>query len=96
MAKNTEEKTQDIQEEKQLDPMEEKVMIRLPLDRYNKKDVFVGINGRTWQIQRGVNVMVPVAVKEVLETSERMENEALEYEAAAQQELENLVKGVMK
>lgn len=29
-------------------------------------DVFVGVNGKTWIIKRGVEVMVPPAVAEVL------------------------------
>lgn len=41
-----------------------------------KDDVFVGINGRTWLIKRGVEVEVPVEVAEVLENSARADAEA--------------------
>ena len=37
-------------------------------DKY-KDDVFVGVNGRTWVIKRGVTVKVPRYVKEVLDNS---------------------------
>ena len=45
----------------------DKVTIKLFYDgaRY-KDDVFVGVNGRRYQIKRGVEVEVPLAVKEVL------------------------------
>lgn len=40
--------------------MEEKtVTLRLPLTRRQREDVFVGINGKTWLIQRGTEVTVP-------------------------------------
>lgn len=49
---------------------EKKVKIKLFLDgdKY-KDDVFVGINGRTYQIKRGVEVEVPESVAKVLEDS---------------------------
>ncbi len=34
-----------------------------------KDDVFIGINGKTWQIKRGVEVKVPRYVAQVLEDS---------------------------
>lgn len=37
-------------------------------DKY-KDDVFVAVNGRSWQIRRGETVMVPDYVAEVLEQS---------------------------
>lgn len=50
--------------------MEEMVSIRLFKDneRY-KDDVFVAINGRSFQIKRGEDVKVPKCVAEVLEQS---------------------------
>ena len=57
----------------QAEPTEEKdtVVIRLFKDnqRY-KAPVFVGVNGVTYLVQRGVDVEVPKAVAEVLEHSE--------------------------
>ena len=79
-----------------VDPFTETVPIMLPLDRHNKDDVFVGVNGRTWQIKRGVRVEVPLAVQKVLENSERMQQIAMEYEARAAQELDNLERGIVK
>ena len=59
-------------------------VIRLFKDnqRY-KTPVFVGVNGETYLIQRGVDVEVPAAVAEVLRHSEEMDNAANEKIAAA-------------
>lgn len=51
--------------------------------RENQDDVFVSVNDRTWQIQRGVEVEVPECVLEVLRHQQEMENIALAYEAQA-------------
>ena len=58
------------QEEAQRNPLEELVTIRLFKDneRY-RDDVFVSVNGRTFQIKRGMEVQVPRYVQEVLENS---------------------------
>lgn len=49
---------------------EEKVMINLFLDNDKyKDDVIVAVNGKAWQIQRGVDVEVPRYVAEVLNSS---------------------------
>lgn len=68
------------------------IRVRLPLTRELSEDVFVGINGNTWQIKRGVDVEVPLAVAKVLERSERMQQVAMEYEAKAAAPLEQLEK----
>lgn len=54
----------------QAQTLEELVTIRLFKDneRY-RDDVFVSVNGRTFQIKRGVEVQVPRYVQEVLENS---------------------------
>lgn len=59
------------------------VKIRLPLTRSEKEDVFVGLNGKTYLIKRGVDVEVPVGVAEILERREKMLELAMEYEANA-------------
>ena len=59
------------------------VKIRLPLTRNEKEDVFVGLNGKTYLINRGVDVEVPVGVAEILERKEKMLEIAMEYETAA-------------
>ena len=58
------------QEAAQKNPLEELVTIRLFKDneRY-RDDVFVSVNGRTFQIKRGVEVQVPRYVQEVLDNS---------------------------
>ena len=63
----------------------ENVRIRLFKDnqRY-KTPVFVGVNGETYLIQRGVDVEVPKAVAEVLRHSEEMDGEAMAKIVAAE------------
>lgn len=60
-----------------------KVKIKLPLDRHNKEDYFVAINGYTFQIKRGVEVSVPKCVAEVIEQSEQMIMQAYAFEEEA-------------
>lgn len=69
-----------------------KVKIKLPLTRTEKKDVFVGLNGKTYLIKRGVEVEVPVGVAKILERKEKMLSIAMDYEAAAAAPLEELAK----
>lgn len=59
------------------------VKIKLPLTRTEKEDVYVAVNGKTFQIKRGVAVEVPEYVKEVLDHQEKMLSEAYEFEAQA-------------
>jgi hypothetical protein len=68
---------------------EKTVVINLPITRAEKDDVFVGVNGRTWLIQRGVDVEVPACVVEVLRHKEEMLRIAMEYEDAAKARLNN-------
>lgn len=72
--------------------MEKMVRIKLPLTRSEREDVFVGINGHSWQIQRGVEVSVPWNVVRVLERQERMLAQALEFENQAAAPLTELEK----
>lgn len=61
-------------------------MVKIKLFKDNgkyKDDVFVGLNGRNYQIQRGVEVEVPEGVAEILELSEKMDNETAEKIEAA-------------
>lgn len=57
---------------------QEKVTIRLfkDDDKY-KEDLFVGINGMTYQIKRGVDVEVPKAVAEVIKLSQSQDANAI-------------------
>ena len=59
------------------------VKIKLPLTRTEKEDVYVAVNGKTFQIKRGEAVEVPEYVKEVLDHQEEMLAEAYEFEAQA-------------
>lgn len=60
-----------------------KVKIRLPLTRTEKDDVYVAVNGRSYQIKRGVDVEVPDYVAEVLQHKEEMLAQSMEFEAQA-------------
>ena len=62
------------------DLFQETVHIKLPLIKGGADSVHVGVNGRFWQIKRGVPVDIPVAVYEVLQHQEEMELQAQEYE----------------
>lgn len=73
------EKTKEIK-----DPMEELVDVFIPKDRNNPGDVTVWVNERSWTIQRGVHVKIPRCAALQIEHSERMKDEALEFETAAQ------------
>ena len=72
--------------------MEKTVTIKLPLTRSEKEDVFVGINGRNWLLQRGMEVEVPWNVMKVLQRQEKMLALALEFENQAAAPLEQLEK----
>lgn len=61
------------------DPFQETVKIKLPLIK-GAGDVHVGVNGRFWQIKRGVSVDVPLPVYEVLQHQEEMEQQAQAFE----------------
>ena len=60
-----------------------KVKIKLPLTRTEKDDVYVCVNGKSYQIKRGETVEVPDFVAEVLEHKEEMLAEAMEFETQA-------------
>ena len=60
------------------------VKIKLPKTKELKEDVFVSVNFRTYQIQRGVEVEVPDFVAEVLQNKEKMLEEILLFEEQVQ------------
>ena len=70
----TPEKIESDQEKKEREYYEELVEVELFFDgdKY-KDDVIVNINGKAWQIQRGVPVKVPRFVKEVLDSSAKQD-----------------------
>ena len=65
-------------------PDEPLVTIKIPITRSEKDDVWVAVNGKSIQINRGVEVEVPKCIAEALEHSEKMLIEAMEYEASIQ------------
>ena len=70
-----------------------KKTVRIHLFKDNgryKDDVFVGVNGVNYMIQRGVDVEVPAAVAEVLRHSEEMDNAANAKIEAAQAAAQNV------
>ena len=60
------------------------VKIRIPKTKEEKEDVFVSVNFRTYQIQRGVEVEVPDFVAEVLQHKEEMLEQILLFEEQVQ------------
>lgn len=65
-----------------------KVKIKLPLTRTEKNDEFVGVNGKTFQIKRGVEVEVPDYVVSVIKDSEDMLSLSMAYEEKAKENVE--------
>ena len=70
-----------------------KVKVKLPLTRTEMEDVFVGLNGKTYLIKRGVEVEVPEGVAKILERREKMLSLAMEFEAQASAPLDVLASG---
>lgn len=71
-----EEKSTIARAKKAPDPM--KVMVKIKLFKDSKEykdDLVVGINGKVYQIQRGKEVLVPLAVAEIIRTSQDMDTE---------------------
>lgn len=58
--------------------LRELVPVRISKDSRNKGDVLVTVNGKKFQIQRGVEVKVPRYVAQVLDNKQRMEEVALD------------------
>ena len=80
-------KNENIEEVKNEVPAEtgpKMVKIKLPKTKELKDDVFVSVNFRTYQIQRGVEVEVPDFVAEVLRHQEEMLEEIMLFEDAVQ------------
>ena len=59
-------------------------IIKLALSKHEKKDEVVIVNGKTYQIQRGVEVEVPYYVKSVLDNKEKMLRIAYDFDEEAQ------------
>lgn len=68
------------------------VKIKLPLTRTEKDDVYVGLNGKSYLIKRGVAVDVPAGVAKILERKEKMLSLAMEFEEQAAAPLDEMAK----
>ncbi len=53
-------------------------------DKY-KDDIFVCVNGRSWRIKRGEDVMIPRYVRNIIDQSEQQKLAATNYAEAKQQ-----------
>lgn len=82
-VQDTAEKNEAVLENAQAEKDTEIVHLFKDGHRYSEP-VFVGVNGETYLIQRGVDVEVPKAIAEVLRHSEEMDNAAAEKIAAAE------------
>ena len=71
-------------------PFEETVRIKLPIIKGERTDVMVGVNGKFWQIKRGVYVDIPMPVYEVLQHQEEMELQASMLEEKLAEQLEQM------
>lgn len=99
IEKLKEEKKADVPEsQKEIDDRNKWLNERVPFkafkdnDKY-KDDLVVGVNGKTYQIQRGISVMIPRFVYQViansdkqdLETSQFIEQKIAEYQEKLKQ-----------
>ena len=60
---------------------EKKVKIKLPLTRTEKDDVYVAVNGNSFQLKRGLEIEVPYYVAAQIHDQEEALSEAMAYEA---------------
>ena len=76
MSENTKNAAAQTAEKTTAKATDDMVTIRLPKARNGEASVvFVGVNGRGWRIQRGVDVQVPACVAEVLRNAEKAEDQ---------------------
>ena len=75
------------EEKKAARDTEERVTIELfrDNDKY-RDDLIVGVNGKYYQIQRGIPVSVPRSVAEVIANSKAQDSAAADYSKAKEQE----------
>lgn len=82
MANKTKESTEKVVN-KTDESTEEMVEIKIPLERGKaNKDVYVAVNGRPYQVKRGVAVNVPKSVAKVLQQAEKQLLKSMEYQEA--------------
>ena len=61
---------------------EKKIPFKIPLERGNTGDVYVALNGRPYQIKRGVKVELPESVVKILLNSEEQRLKTMELQEA--------------
>ena len=71
---------------------EERVSVFVEKESGEPPMLFVGINGKNWQIPRGKSVQVPKAVKDMVDARIRMKRFRDEY-SSRQQELSSKIQG---
>lgn len=71
---------------------EEKVTVFVDKESGEPPMLFVGINGKNWQIPRGKSVQVPKSVADMVEARKRMKRFLEEY-SSRQQELSREIQG---
>ena len=71
---------------------EERVSVFVEKESGEPPMLFVGINGKNWQIPRGKTVQVPKAVKDMVDARIRMKRFRDEY-SSRQQELSSKIQG---
>ncbi|MBQ1271700.1 MAG: hypothetical protein IIY11_08600 [Clostridia bacterium] len=71
---------------------EEKVTVFVDKESGEPPMLFVGINGKNWQIPRGKSVEVPKSVADMVEARKRMKRFREEY-SSRQQELSREIQG---
>ena len=89
-------KTEELKPENTLsEEKPEKVIVRLFKDNErDKDDVIVGLNGRLYQIQRGIDVEVPAGVAEILNNSMKQDTDTANYLAGLEKTFESRTKEV--
>lgn len=72
-------------------PMKQMVSIHIPKASGEDRTVFIGLNGKGWNIPRGVTVEVPKPVADVYYAAQENANKADEYsESKHMQEMQSM------
>lgn len=73
------EQTEEVNVQVEEDP-EELLDIIIPMTREHKEDVFIRVNERTWQVQRGKQVKLPRCAVKVVQQAEQALADMLAFE----------------
>lgn len=96
-AKKAEQVEESKEEQKEETMQKQPKMVTIKLFKDNKDykdDVFVGVNGKGYQIKRGMEIEVPEAVAEVLRNSAEQEKRAIDFAESMQKEYEKKTKDI--